>query len=111
MILGFPKYKTQGEILMQYQRNQRFVPASRKRGMYDCNPYQQSARGESEPPCERLEGSDSDSVRPESEKSLAMFYSPYQSFDMLFDYSSALCKGTIFKELDKPFLSKGCGCR
>ena len=96
---------------MQYQRDQRFIPACGRRGTNNCYPYQQSAAGETETPCERLEGSASEYPRAEGEKPLAMFYSPYQSFDSLFDYSSALCKGTIFRELDKPFLSKGCGCR
>ena len=35
--------------------------------------------------------------------SLAIVYSPYQSFDNLFTPSEALCKGTIFAELDKSF--------
>ena len=96
---------------MQYQRNQRFIPACGRRGSNNCYPYQQSAAGEAETPCERSNDIAFDSARAEGEKSLAMFYSPYQSFDSLFDYSSALCKGTIFRDLDKPFLSKGCGCR
>lgn len=35
--------------------------------------------------------------------SLAMVYAPKQSFDMLYDLQSALCNGTIFKELNMPF--------
>ena len=35
--------------------------------------------------------------------SLAIVYSPYQSFTGLFDPMTALCKGTLFSELDKPF--------
>ncbi len=34
---------------------------------------------------------------------LAMVYSPYQQFDNLFDPEEALCKGTLFSDLDKPF--------
>ncbi len=34
---------------------------------------------------------------------LAMVYSPYQQFDNLFTPDEALCKGTLFVELDKPF--------
>lgn len=35
---------------------------------------------------------------------LAMVYSPYQEWRELFDLEPGFCRGTIFKELDKPFL-------
>lgn len=35
--------------------------------------------------------------------SLAMVYSPCQQFDNLYDTAEGLCRGTIFRELDKPF--------
>ncbi|MBO5744254.1 MAG: spore coat associated protein CotJA [Clostridia bacterium] len=35
--------------------------------------------------------------------SLAIVYSPFQSFDGLFEPDVALCKGTLFSGLDKPF--------
>ncbi len=38
---------------------------------------------------------------------LAMVYSPYQQFDNLYEPDEAICKGTLFAELDKPF----CGSR
>ncbi len=41
-----------------------------------------------------------------SDYPLAMVYSPLQVFDGLYDKETALCRGTIFKELDLPF----CGC-
>ncbi len=34
---------------------------------------------------------------------LAMVYSPYQQFDNLYEPEEAICKGTLFAELDKPF--------
>ena len=37
-------------------------------------------------------------------RSLAMVYSPIQAFCELYDVKNAICRGTIFKELDKPFL-------
>ena len=37
-------------------------------------------------------------------RSLAMVYSPIQAFRELYDVKIAICRGTIFKELDKPFL-------
>jgi len=36
-------------------------------------------------------------------RSLAMVYSPCQSFDNLFSPSEGICSGTIFRELYKPF--------
>ena len=38
-------------------------------------------------------------------ESLAMVYSPVQAFGELYDVKTALCRGTIFKELEKPFLA------
>ncbi len=38
------------------------------------------------------------------ELSLAMAYVPNQKFRDIYDMETALMKGTIFKELDKPFL-------
>ena len=41
---------------------------------------------------------------------LAMVYVPYQEWCGLYDMHTGLEKGTIFKELDLPFLGgKGCG--
>ena len=46
---------------------------------------------------------------------LASVYAPLQNFDNLFDEETALMKGTIFTELDLPFMGesvyKGGGCR
>ena len=36
-------------------------------------------------------------------RSLAMVYSPYQSFEDLYTPKEGLCNGTIFQLLDKPF--------
>ncbi len=36
--------------------------------------------------------------------SLAMVYSPYQNWHNINDLEAGFCAGTIFKELDKPFL-------
>ncbi len=50
---------------------------------------------------------------------LAMVYSPYQDFRDLYEADAALARGTLFRELDKPFLAGsaacmgsrgGCGC-
>ena len=40
---------------------------------------------------------------------LAMAYVPWQRFGQTYELSKALCAGTIFPELDKPFCGKrGC---
>ena len=35
--------------------------------------------------------------------SLAMVYSPCQRFENIYDTTEGLCRGTIFRDLDKPF--------
>lgn len=40
-------------------------------------------------------------------ESLAMVYSPLQEFDNLYEPEKALCAGTLFKELEKPFWGAG----
>ena len=37
---------------------------------------------------------------------LAMAYIPMQKFENLYSSDEALCAGTLFKDLDKPFLGK-----
>ena len=38
---------------------------------------------------------------------LSMVYSPYQHYDMLYSANEALARGTLFKELDKPWIAGG----
>lgn len=46
---------------------------------------------------------------------LGMVYAPIQAFDSLYDLDKALSSGTVFKELDLPFMgmsvTKGGSCR
>lgn len=42
-----------------------------------------------------------------SERSLAMVYAPHQCFTELYDPRQGLCNGTVFSELNKPFLAYG----
>ena len=42
--------------------------------------------------------------------SLAMVYSPHQSFEELFSTEEALSHGTLFRKLNKPWMPGG-GCR
>jgi len=48
------------------------------------------------------------SNRLETGYSLAMSYIPVQSFDKTYQDSEALFKGTLFPELDKPFMRGRC---
>lgn len=41
---------------------------------------------------------------------IAMAYVPWQVWQDIYDADKALCRGTIFQELDKPFQGMG-GCR
>ena len=42
---------------------------------------------------------------------VAMAYVPWQHFKTTYELDKALETGTIFPELDKPFLAVGRGCR
>lgn len=42
-----------------------------------------------------------------SDMLLAMAYVPWQCWDKIYDADKGFCRGTIFKELDKPFEAKG----
>lgn len=44
-----------------------------------------------------------------SDMPLAMAYVPWQCWDKIYDTEKGFCRGTIFKELDKPFEGRG-GC-
>lgn len=55
-------------------------------------------------PCREQKG---DSMRSFA---LAMAYVPWQQFNQTYDLKKALCVGTIFPELDKPFLGKRGEC-
>lgn len=47
----------------------------------------------------------------DKEFALAMAYVPWQYFAAVYEPDKALETGTIFQELDKPFLPVGRGCR
>ena len=42
---------------------------------------------------------------------IAMAYVPWQRFGQTYDPCKALCAGTIFPELDKPFCGKRGACK
>jgi len=39
---------------------------------------------------------------------LGMAYIPYQEFESLYEWDTAFCQGTLFADLDKPFLVTDC---
>ena len=43
--------------------------------------------------------------------SLAMVYMPFQEWTELYGYKAALCNGTLFKQLNNPFLAGNRGGR
>lgn len=42
---------------------------------------------------------------------LTMVYAPMQQLGVTYDADKALCRGTLFPELDKPLLAAGGRCR
>lgn len=42
---------------------------------------------------------------------IAMAYVPWQRWDQTYELKKAMCVGTIFPELDKPFLGKRGACK
>lgn len=68
----------------------------------DCGCEQNSGAGRTgDADCDRETDSD------HSHRSLAMVYSEKQHFSSLYDPKEGLCRGTVFQELNKPFLAYG----
>ena len=96
---------------MEYQKNymRGNMRSSQMRVTAEMSPYSQSERS-AEAFCscadarQGTNGCRNDCLRGQS---LAMVYSPCQDFKDLFDPTEALCHGTLFSELYKPF----CGGR
>ena len=59
---------------------------------------------EEKPPCKGM-------LDPLKTLPIAMAYVPWQEFQNLYAAEKSLCRGTIFEELDKPFLGKGGCCK
>ena len=67
--------------------------------MYDNNNQPMPPLGSTCP----LESTDGSFEQCLTGKSLAMVYSPCQSFQGLYSPEEGLCRGTVFMELEKPF--------
>ena len=96
---------------MEYQKNymRGNMRSSQMRVTAEMSPYSQS-KSSAEAFCscagarQEINGCRNDCLRGQS---LAMVYSPCQDFKDLYDPTEALCRGTLFSELYKPF----CGGR
>ena len=96
---------------MEYQKNymRGNMRSSQMRVTAEMSPYSQS-KSSAEAFCfcagtrQGTNGCQNDCLRGQS---LAMVYSPCQDFKGLYDPTEALCHGTLFSELYKPF----CGGR
>ena len=83
---------------MDYQRNDRFRPT--------CTTCRNVRQGQAATPQATRTGKTpySASMNTVHDPSMiAMVFSPKQSFHKLYEPEKALCRGTLFEELDKPF--------
>lgn len=56
-------------------------------------------------------GLEPEAVYRKTDFMVGMAYVPWQYFHTVYETDKALETGTIFPELDKPFLAEGRGCR
>lgn len=90
---------------MNYQKNPMRYPGvvdigqSRTEPQYGRRPTNDGCSG-----CE--EGGHGKEIDCLGGMSLAMVYSPCQEFDDLYDHTEGLRRGTIFRQLDKPFAGR-----
>jgi len=45
-------------------------------------------------------------MKPVDEMMIGMGYVPYQKWQNIYDYEKAFCRGTIFEDLDKPWIGR-----
>ena len=57
--------------------------------------------------CQKMDGCPDTHDHFPADMPIAMAYVPWQKWQEIYEPSRALESGTIFKELDKPFLGKG----
>ena len=88
---------------MDYQRNGWYRPTCGIK-CPQMTPYQNSARPSA--PCHENPVEACDSLPSITPSSLAMVWSPLQSFQKIYEPAKALSRGTLFAELDKPFSGK-----
>ena len=93
---------------MYYPRRQQQNPSCGYNRQSSCGHGKSDSCG-----CDPCREDSRDSVCPYFKKGtpIAMAYVPWQKWCDLYDLPKAFQSGTIFRELDKPFLGKGGGCR
>ena len=93
---------------MNYQRNpMRYPGANGNGGVATAPEYHKKSNGFGGCfECDREQEYKTDCLNG---MSLAMVYSPCQSFEELYSSDEALRRGTLFRKLDKPFTGKGRG--
>ena len=98
---------------MNYQRNSMRYPGAANGGQGVAEP-QSGRRPMSGGGCGCCEGRSDNNGGERADclrgMSLAMVYSPCQEFEDLYDHTEGLRRGTIFRQLDKPFTGKGGRC-
>ena len=82
---------------------------SRMQGRFGNQGMQGGARSEEPCPCSNNRTRRSIEDDPLSNMAIAMAYVPWQVWRNLYDMDKALKVGTIFEDLDKPFLGRRCG--
>lgn len=82
---------------------------SRMQGRFGNQGMQGGARGETPCPCSNSRPRRCMEDDPLSNMAIAMAYVPWQVWGNLYDMDKALKVGTIFEDLDKPFLGRRCG--
>lgn len=87
------------------RESQASVQSSRESVRNSCEVSRRERRETGEMSCAVSENYDALAGMP-----LAMAYVPWQMWRKIYDAEKALCQGTIFEELDKPFQGRGGIC-
>lgn len=74
----------------------------------DCGCKMEQSEDYRHPSCECSKDSCNQATAPVDSMMLAMAYVPWQQWEEIFDYEKALCIGTIFVNLDKPWTGRAC---
>lgn len=75
---------------------------------HDHNCKDEQSEDYRHPTCDCAKDSCNQASAPVDSMMIAMAYVPWQQWEEIFDYEKALCTGTIFKNLDKPWTGRAC---
>lgn len=79
-----------------------------KKTTTDCGCRMEQSENYRHPACDCVKDSCNRATAPVDSMMIAMAYVPWQQWEDVFDYEKALCVGTIFENLDKPWVGRGC---